>query len=94
MKAMTKNELVVALMQSRGEAEQLRALNAEWAAESARLKRELLKAKGRSSANYNVMGLRRDQVPGFTDAVSAYCAKHGVRTCTKDELVREGMLPA
>jgi hypothetical protein len=86
----TKAELIAATERLLTENAQLRQLNAEWAADAARLKRELLKAKGQSSANF---GASR-AVSAYTDAVRAYCELHGVKSCTKADLVREGLLHA
>lgn len=78
-------ETSAALVLARGENRELRQLNAEWAAESARLKRELLKLKGRSSANH------RD-LPGqsYREAAIAYCAEHGCANVTLEQLRAAG----
>ena len=84
---MARTTLKAQLEAARLENAQLRQLNAEWAAESARLKRELLKLKDRSSANH------RD-LPGqsYREAAIAYCAKHGCANVTLEQLQAAGAL--
>ena len=49
---MARTTLKAQLEAARLENAQLRQLNAEWAAESARLKREIMRLKNQSSARY------------------------------------------
>lgn len=76
---------------TRAENAQLRKLNAEWATDSARLKRELLKAKSGLSAAVANTAARAHGAVARRDAAIRYCREHNVASVSDavlDEVMR------